>query len=96
MSLARLGQRVVLLDAQIGIRNLDLLLGLEKRIVFTAMDVFNESCTLEQALVKDKRVWSTFDNTCPHIKIYANAFKNSQAYFCENALILVHILYPFS
>ena len=57
MSLARLGQRVVLLDADIGLRNLDLLLGLEKRIVFTAMDVFNETCTLEQALVKDK-TWS--------------------------------------
>ncbi len=45
----------------------------------------NVSC-LNETLLKDNRVWSNFDNTCAHIKIYANAFKNSQAYFYESAL----------
>ncbi len=63
----------------------DFLLGNFVNIFKRKMWLDNVNC-LNEALVKDKRVWSTFDNTCPHIKIYANAFKNSQAYFCENAL----------
>ena len=39
MSIARLGYRVALIDSDIGLRNLDLLLGLENRILYTAMDV---------------------------------------------------------
>lgn len=55
MALARLGRQVVLVDADFGLRNLDLLLGLENRIVYTAVEVFAGECRLEQALVKDKR-----------------------------------------
>lgn len=55
MGLASLGQKVVLIDADFGLRNLDLLLGLENRIVYTAQDVLAGNCRLEQALVKDKR-----------------------------------------
>ena len=39
MSIARLGYRVALIDADIGLRNLDLLLGLENRVLYTAMDI---------------------------------------------------------
>ncbi len=56
MALARLGKQVVLVDADFGLRNLDLLLGLENRIVYTAIEVFAGECRLEQALVKDKRI----------------------------------------
>nr|YP_010932381.1 septum-site determining protein [Hormidiella parvula]YP_010932395.1 septum-site determining protein [Hormidiella parvula]WKT05972.1 septum-site determining protein [Hormidiella parvula]WKT05973.1 septum-site determining protein [Hormidiella parvula] len=56
--LARLGQRVALIDADVGLRNLDLLLGLENRVLYTAMDVLNGGCKLEQALIRDKR-WPT-------------------------------------
>lgn len=56
VALARLGRRVTVLDADFGLRNLDLLLGLENRIVFTAQDVLAETCRLEQALVKHKQV----------------------------------------
>lgn len=49
------GKRVVLLDADIGLRNLDLVLGLENRIVFDLVDVVEERCKLRNALVKDKR-----------------------------------------
>jgi septum site-determining protein MinD len=55
MALAQRGQRVAVVDADFGLRNLDLLLGLENRIVFTALDVLAGDCRLEQALVKDKR-----------------------------------------
>lgn len=55
MALAQAGQRVVVVDADFGLRNLDLLLGLENRIVYTALDVLSKECRLDQALVKDKR-----------------------------------------
>lgn len=55
MSLAQRGRLVVVIDADFGLRNLDLLLGLENRIVYTAMEVITGECRLEQALVKDKR-----------------------------------------
>lgn len=55
MTLAKLGRQVALVDADFGLRNLDLLLGLENRIVYTAVEVLARECRLEQALVKDKR-----------------------------------------
>ena len=55
IALARLGARTAVLDADFGLRNLDLLLGLENRIVFTAQEVLAGSCRLEQALVKHKQ-----------------------------------------
>ena len=54
-ALAKAGNKVVLIDTDIGLRNLDLLLGLENRIVYTIVDVVEERCKLKQALVKDKK-----------------------------------------
>jgi len=54
-ALAKRGARVVLVDADIGLRNLDLVLGLEKRIVFDLVEVVEGRCQLRQALIKDKR-----------------------------------------
>ena len=54
-ALVNLGRKVVLVDADFGLRNLDLLLGLENRIVYTALEAIAGECRLEQALVKDKR-----------------------------------------
>lgn len=54
--LARLGFKVVLVDTDIGLRNLDILMGLENRIVYNLIDVIEERCKLNQALVKDKRL----------------------------------------
>ncbi|MEB3270553.1 MAG: septum site-determining protein MinD [Synechococcus sp.] len=56
VALARLGHRVTVLDADFGLRNLDLLLGLENRVVYTAQDLLADTCRLEQALVKHKQV----------------------------------------
>ena len=55
IALAKLGERTTVLDADFGLRNLDLLLGLENRIIYTAQDVLSETCRLEQALVKHKQ-----------------------------------------
>lgn len=55
MALAKMGRQIALVDADFGLRNLDLLLGLENRIVYTAVEVLSRECRLEQALVKDKR-----------------------------------------
>jgi septum site-determining protein MinD len=55
-ALALRGKRVVLVDADIGLRNLDLVLGVEKRIVFDLVEVVEGRCQLRQALIKDKRL----------------------------------------
>jgi septum site-determining protein MinD len=54
--LARMGAKVALLDTDIGLRNLDILMGLENRIVYNIVDVVEGRCKLSQALVKDKRM----------------------------------------
>ncbi|MHB8592279.1 MAG: septum site-determining protein MinD [Vulcanimicrobiaceae bacterium] len=54
-ALAKRGKRVILVDADIGLRNLDLVLGLEKRIVFDLVEVVEGRCQVRQALIKDKR-----------------------------------------
>jgi septum site-determining protein MinD len=54
--LARLGYSVVLVDTDIGLRNLDILMGLENRIVYNLIDVIEGRCKLNQAMVKDKRM----------------------------------------
>lgn len=53
--LASLGKKVVLVDTDIGLRNLDVVLGLENRIVYDIVDVVQGNCRLKQALIKDKR-----------------------------------------
>ncbi len=54
-ALAALGKRVVLVDADVGLRNLDVVLGLESRVKFHVLDVLEEKVTLDEALVRDKR-----------------------------------------
>jgi len=54
--LAQAGMKVVLIDADIGLRNLDLVMGLENRIVFDLVDVVEGKCrSFKQALIRDKR-----------------------------------------
>lgn len=59
-ALAELGKSVVVVDGDTGLRNLDVLLGLENRIVFTLIDVVENRCKLKQALIKDKRFSNLF------------------------------------
>jgi septum site-determining protein MinD len=60
IALAVRGQRVVVIDADVGLRNLDVLLGLENRIVYDLVDVIEGRCRLRQALVRDKRLSELF------------------------------------
>lgn len=55
-ALAKLGKKVVAVDFDIGLRNLDMILGLENRIVYDVVDVMEGNCNLAQAIIKDKRV----------------------------------------
>ncbi len=52
---ARLGKRVAVVDFDIGLRNLDLIMGCERRVVYDFVNVIQGDCTLRQALIKDKR-----------------------------------------
>lgn len=54
-ALASMGKKVVLVDGDTGLRNLDVIMGLENRIVYHLIDVMEEKCSLKQALVRDKR-----------------------------------------
>ncbi|SDB81583.1 septum site-determining protein MinD [Shouchella lonarensis] len=54
-ALALSGKKVCLVDADIGLRNLDVMMGLENRIIYDLVDVVEERCKLKQALIKDKR-----------------------------------------
>lgn len=54
-ALALLGKKVCLVDTDIGLRNLDVVMGLENRIIYDLCDVADGRCRLNQALVKDKR-----------------------------------------
>ncbi len=56
VALASAGQRVVCIDADIGLRNLDVVMGLENRIVYDLVDVVEGRCKLRQAMIKDKRL----------------------------------------
>lgn len=58
--LAILGKRVVLIDTDIGLRNLDVVMGLENRIVYNLVDVVEGNCRMKQALIKDKRYPNLF------------------------------------
>ena len=54
-ALALAGKRIALVDTDIGLRNLDVVMGLENRIVYDLVDVVEQKCKLRQALIKDKR-----------------------------------------
>ena len=58
--LAMMGHKVVVLDADIGLRNLDVVMGLENRIVYDIVDVVEKVCRLKQGLIRDKRFEGLF------------------------------------
>lgn len=55
-ALAMMGKRTVLIDTDIGLRNLDVVMGLENRIVFHLVDVAENHCRLNQAIIRDKKL----------------------------------------
>ena len=55
-ALAMLGRKTIVVDADVGLRNLDIIMGLESRVVYTSMDVIDGTCDIAKAMVKDRRV----------------------------------------
>ena len=55
IGLAQSGKKVVVIDTDLGLRNLDVVMGLENRIVYNLVDVIEGSCRMKQALIRDKR-----------------------------------------
>lgn len=60
IALASLGQKVVCIDSDIGLRNLDVVMGLENRIVYDLVDAIEQRCRLPQAMIRDKRFDTLF------------------------------------
>src|SRR5210317_1791592 len=58
--LAKRGYKTVVIDFDVGLRNLDLIMGCERRVVYDFVNVINEEATLNQALIKDKRIDNLF------------------------------------
>ena len=58
--LARYGKKVAVIDFDVGLRNLDLIMGCERRVVYDFVNVINGECNLRQALIKDKRFENLF------------------------------------
>ena len=54
--LAKAGHRTVVIDFDVGLRNLDLIMGVERRVVFDFVNVISGEATLNQALIEDKRI----------------------------------------
>lgn len=55
VGLAKRQRKVVMIDADIGLRNLDVVMGLENRIVYDLVDIVERTCKMRQAMIKDKR-----------------------------------------
>lgn len=72
MMLARLGKRVVLVDVDIGLNNLDVVTGIENKIVFDIVDVIENKCRVKQALVQD------INNPNLYIMPSAHSYNKSQ------------------
>lgn len=59
-ALAKKGFRVVLVDADIGLRNLDVVMGVENRIVYNVVDIIEGNCRMEQAMIRDRKLTNLY------------------------------------
>src|SRR5512143_826192 len=59
-TLAQKGHSVVLVDADIGLRNLDVVMGLENRIVYNLVDIIEGKCRKQQAMIRDRKLSNLF------------------------------------
>ena len=84
ISLASLGFRVVLLDMDIGLNNLDVVMGVENRVIFDLNDVINVKCRVKQALVQDIKY--------PNLYILPSSHSNGNIISCENIKNIVSMM----
>lgn len=83
-ALAFAGFRVVLVDTDIGLRNLDVVMGLENRIVYDIVDVTSGNCRLKQALIKDKRFDSLYLLPAAQTKDKTSVSPEEMRYLCDD------------
>ena len=83
-ALAKLDKKVCLVDADIGLRNLDVIMGLENRIVYDIVDVIEGTCRLKQALIKDKRFSNLFLLPAAQTKDKDSVSPEQMQKLCEN------------
>lgn len=77
LALARMNKKVCVVDMDLGLKNLDLALGLENRLLYDAKDVMEHRCSLKQALVQDKRCSSLYLlSVCRTINLDKIVFEN--------------------
>lgn len=82
-ALAMLGHKVALLDTDIGLRNLDVIMGLENRIVYDLVDAVRGNCRLKQALIKDKRLDNLYLLPAAQTKDKTAVSNDQMAELCE-------------
>jgi len=82
--LAKIGNKVVMVDTDIGLRNLDVVLGLENRIVYDIVDVVRGNCRLRQALIKDKRLEEMYLLPAAQTKDKTAVTEDQMKELCEN------------
>lgn len=86
-ALAEAGSRVLLIDTDIGLRNLDVVMGLENRIVYDLVDVIEGRCRIAQALIRDKR--------CSNLSLLPAAqIRDKNDVSSEQMLTLINTLKP--
>lgn len=86
-ALAEAGSRVLLIDTDIGLRNLDVVMGLENRIVYDLVDVIEGRCRIPQALIRDKR--------CSNLSLLPAAqIRDKNDVSSEQMSILINTLKP--
>ena len=81
--LAQLDKKVVLVDTEIGLRNLDVVRGLENRIVYNLVDVIEGNCRMKQALIKDKRYSSLFLLPCAQTRDKSSLSPEQMKKLCD-------------
>ncbi len=84
MGIAKQGKKVAMIDADIGLRNLDVVMGLENRIVYDLVDVVEERCKVKQALIKDKRSANLFLLPSAQTKDKNSVTTEQMVELCEN------------
>jgi septum site-determining protein MinD len=67
-ALGKMGHKVIAIDFDIGLRNLDAILGLESRIVYDVVDIMEGNCNLNQAIIKDKKIETLYFIPASQIK----------------------------
>ncbi|WP_026497408.1 septum site-determining protein MinD [Butyrivibrio sp. WCD2001] len=82
-ALAKLNKKVVLIDTDIGLRNLDVVMGLENRIVYNLVDVVEGSCKVKQAMIRDKRFDTLFLLPAAQTKDKTSVTPDQMKMLCE-------------